>query len=204
MLVAGFERLFAGRSDMIVGGDFFWYPVKGQPSTVVAADAMVIVALPQPVDLFSIGSYRQWEHGGHPALAVEVLSPSNTWTEMARKRRFYDEHGVDEYWVFEPRDATFEVWVREAGRLAMAADPTSGWVSPATGVHVRVDGSDLIVHDPDGRRRWLTPAQEAARADSEAARADSEAARADSEAARADELAAQVAVLQARLDSGAS
>ena len=31
-LVAGFERLYAGRTDIIVGGDFFWYPVQGQPA----------------------------------------------------------------------------------------------------------------------------------------------------------------------------
>lgn len=198
-LVAGFERLYAGRTDIIVGGDFFWYPVQGQPATVVAADAMVVVQVPHPLDIFTIGSYRQWEHGGHPALAVEVLSPSNSWAEMARKRRFYDQHGVDEYWVFDPQDGTLEVWVRSATRLTEAADPARGWVSPTTGVHVRVDGTELVVHDPDGIRRWLAPAQEAARADSEAARADSEAARAEAASARAAALEAQLIELRSQL-----
>ena len=27
MLVYGFERVFRGRDDMLVGGDFFWYPI---------------------------------------------------------------------------------------------------------------------------------------------------------------------------------
>ena len=78
-------------------------------------------------------------------LAVEVLSPSNSWAEMARKRRFYDQHGVDEYWVFDPQDGTLEVWVRSATRLTEAADPARGWVSPTTGVHVRVDGTELVL-----------------------------------------------------------
>lgn len=191
-LVLGFERIYAGRTDVIVGGDFFWYPVKGDPSTVVAADAMVIVQVPEPLDIFTIGSYRQWEHGGHPTLAVEVLSPSNSWAEMARKRRFYDRHGVDEYWVFDPRDGTLEVWVRDGEHLTEVPDPAGGWVSPTTGVHVHVDGTELVVHDLDGRRRWLTPAQEGERGDAESARA-------EAESARAAELEARLAELQARI-----
>ena len=199
-LVYGFERLFSGRPDMIVGGDFFWYPVQGEPKIVVAADAMVIVGVEVPLDIFTVGSYRQWQQGGHPALAVEVLSPSNTWSEMTRKRLFYDQHGVDEYWVFEPHDGTLEVWVRAAGRLVAVDNPADGWVSPTTGVHVRVEGIDLIIHDSDGIRRWLAAADEGAHLDAETARADAEAARADTEAARANAEAARANALQARLD----
>lgn len=188
MLVAGFERIFAGRTDMIVGGDFFWYPVQGDPKVVVAADAMVIVGVEVPLDILTVGSYRQWQQGGHPALAVEVLSPSNTYSEMTRKRLFYEHHGVDEYWVFEPQAGTLEVWVREAGHLVAVLNPATGWVSPTTGVHVRVEGIDLIVHDADGMRRWLTAAEEGVHTDGETARANAEAARADALQARLDEL----------------
>lgn len=188
MLVYGFERVFRGRDDMLVGGDFFWYPVKGKVATVVAADVMVVVELPGPFDMYTSGSYRQWEHGGHPALAVEVLSPSNTYSEMTRKRLFYDHHGVDEYWVFEPQAGTLEVWVREAGHLVAVLDPAAGWVSPTTGVHVRVEGVDLIVHDADGMRRWLTAAEEGVYTDGETARANAETARANALQARLDEL----------------
>ena len=193
MLVSGFERIFAGRSDMIVGGDFFWYPVQGEPKIVVAADAMVIVGVEVPLDIYSVGSYRQWQQGGHPALAVEVLSPSNTWSEMTRKRLFYDKHGVDEYWVFEPSDGTFEVWVRDEGRLVAVANPANGWVSPTTEVHVRVEGSELIVHDSNGIRRWLTTAEEGALLDVETARANEATARADALQARLDALTSAAA-----------
>lgn len=96
-LVLGFERLYSGRDDVFVGADQFWYPVKGEPKIVAAPDTMVVVGLPVRPTLREIGSYRQWEHGGHVALAIEVLSPSNTWAEMVRKRQFYDRHGVDEH-----------------------------------------------------------------------------------------------------------
>ena len=47
-LVHGFERLFHGRPDVFVGGDFFWYPVEGQPTIVQAPDVTVIAGLPGP------------------------------------------------------------------------------------------------------------------------------------------------------------
>ena len=53
---------------------------------------------------------------------------------------------------------------------------------------VRVEGIDLIVHDSDGMRRWLTGAEEGAHTDGETARANAETARADALQRRLDEL----------------
>ena len=45
-----------------------------------------------------------------PDLAVEVLSPSNTKAEMARKRREYFEAGVRLVWEVDPRSRTVAVY----------------------------------------------------------------------------------------------
>ena len=198
-LVLGFERLYSGRDDVFVGADQFWYPVKGEPKIVAAPDTMVVVGLPVKPTLREIGSYRQWEHGGHVALAIEVLSPSNTWAEMVRKRQFYDRHGVDEYWVFDPAAGALEVWVREADALSERAVPETGLVSPTSGVLLKVVAGELAVHDPGGGRRWLSPLDEVARAEHGAARAEHEAARAEHEAARADAAERRLSELEARL-----
>lgn len=184
LLVCGFRRLYGDRPDMFVDGDFFWYPVQGEPSTVAVPDVTIIDQLVSPIDVTTMGSYRQWIFGGRVLLAIEVLSPSNTWAEMARKLNFYQRHGVQEYWVFDPADGALEVHVREGGELRKLGDPASGLISATTGVHVHVEGKDLVVADPDGRR-WLSPEDEAARADALAARADA--------------LAAEVATLRQRL-----
>lgn len=191
-LVMGFERLYAHDSNVLVGGDFFWYPVKGEPKIVVAPDVMVVRGTPK----VELRSYRQFEHGGQPALAVEVLSHNNTWAEMARKHTFYQRHGVLEYWVFDPLDGALQVFLREGDEFVSLDNPAGGFVSPTTGVQVHVEGVDLVVHDPEGGRQWLTPAEEmelgraateSARA--ETARANEETARANEEAARAEQLA---------------
>jgi len=41
---------------------------------------------------------------GAPDLVVEILSPSNTVFEMAEKRDLYENAGVREYWVVNPKD----------------------------------------------------------------------------------------------------
>ena len=45
-----------------------------------------------------------------PTLAVEVLSPSNTKKEMARKLRNYFEAGVELVWYVDPSDRTVRVY----------------------------------------------------------------------------------------------
>lgn len=164
-LVLGFQRLYAGRTDVLVGGDNFWYPVRGQPSVVVEPDTMVVVGLSAPPDIRTMGSYRQWEHGGRVGLVIEVLSPSNTWAEMVRKRQFYDRYGVDEYWAFDPATGALEIWVRDGEGLCAQALADEAFTSPATGVLVSVIDGELAVRDPDGVRRWLTPVEEVTRAE---------------------------------------
>lgn len=198
-LILGFQRRYAGRPDVLVAGDAFWYPVRGEPKVVLAPDTLVVVDLPAPPDFRVMGSYRQFEFGGHVALVVEVLSPSNTWAEMVRKRQFYDRHGADEYWAFDPDHGALEVWVRQGDALVELPVPEEGIVSPATGVTVRLIDGMLAVFDAGSDRRWLFPLDEAMRAEAERERAEAERERADAERERADAAAARVAQLEARL-----
>ena len=48
---------------------------------------------------------------GAPDLIIEVLSPGNTQHEMNRKYDLYQEAGVKEYWLIEPKDKAIFVYV---------------------------------------------------------------------------------------------
>jgi len=201
-LVMGFDCLYADQPDVLVGGDFFWYPVEGDPKVVVAPDVLVVKGTPK----VELRSYRQWEHGGFPVLAVEVLSHSNTWADMARKLAFYQRFGTQEYWVYDPLDGAFEVYLRDGDEFRPVVDPGAGYVSPVTGVRVCVEGTELVVTDPDGQHRWLTPTQEMQRASAQSARADEQSAlaerltvQANDAARRATEAEYETATLRAEL-----
>jgi Uma2 family endonuclease len=58
-------------------------------------------------DLIFIRAERLHLYQGHvvfgpPDLVIEILSPSTRGVDEGKKRRFYAEAGVPEYWIFDP------------------------------------------------------------------------------------------------------
>lgn len=68
--------------------------------TVVQPDAFVVC---DPVKLVDEGVR------GAPDFIVEVLSPGTAMKDQSEKRKLYEAHRVDEYWIVNPD--TFEVFV---------------------------------------------------------------------------------------------
>jgi Uma2 family endonuclease len=195
MLINGFDRQYADDPMVLVGGDCFWYPVEGKPSVCVSPDVVVVFETPKVLQ----PSIRTWAHGGHVRFVVEVTSPSNSYIEMRRKREFYDRHGVDEYWVFDPDSGGLEVWMRNTDGLDPVIRPERGWQSPLLGVSVSVVDGELVVTSPTGRV-WLNSTEEArliAELEASTARAEASAAQAMARAEAAEHRARQ---LEAELD----
>ena len=95
----GLARAFAAQPDVFVAGDLLWYPVEGRPDICAAPDAMRRDRAAQGYR----GCYKQWEEGGiAPQVVFEVLSPNNRPAEMGRKLEFYEQYGVDEYYIYDP------------------------------------------------------------------------------------------------------
>jgi Uma2 family endonuclease len=51
-----------------------------------------------------------------PDLVVEVVSPGDTWTEVAEKVRDWLDHGTRVVWIVDPDTRTVEIW-RADGRV---------------------------------------------------------------------------------------
>ena len=148
-LEGGFEALFRDREDVFVAGDLFWYPVEGRPDIRMAPDVMIVFGRPKG----DRPSYMQWEEENiAPQVVFEVLSPSNSLLEMAKKLEFYDRYGVEEYYLYDPETGDFTGWIRgEDGRLRVI-DEIQGWVSPRLGVRFEIEDGELRVTRPDGQR----------------------------------------------------
>jgi hypothetical protein len=144
-IVGELRELFVGQQ-VFIAGDLFWYPVKGEPKTVQAPDALVAFGRPAGYR----GSYKQWEEGGvAPQVVFEILSPSNTREEMADKLKFYQAHGVEEYYVLNPYKHTAMGWVRVEGEYQHVY-PIGNYVSPRLGIRFEENG-ELRIFTPDGR-----------------------------------------------------
>ncbi|MGA2700446.1 MAG: Uma2 family endonuclease [Isosphaeraceae bacterium] len=152
----GLEKVFRDRPDVFVAGDLLWYPVEGQPETRQAPDAMVVFGRPKG----DRGSYMQWVEGGiAPQVVFEILSPGNRYRykQSIKKFDFYQRHGVEEFYVYNPESFELDGWKRSAENLEEILE-MNGWVSPRLGVRFDRSQGELILIDPEGQR-FLTYAE---------------------------------------------
>jgi Uma2 family endonuclease len=70
-------------------------------------------------------------------LTVEVLSPSSRRRDRVEKRRLYQEHGVNAYWIVDPEAQLVEVWHPGDDRPEIATESLT-W-------RARADAPELVV-----------------------------------------------------------
>ena len=103
----GLDSLLRHNPEVFVAGDLLWYPVEGKPKIRTAPDTMVAFGRPKGYR----GSYKQWEEEGiAPQVVFEVLSPGNRAGDVIRKFQFYEQYGVEEFYVYDPDRGTLEGW----------------------------------------------------------------------------------------------
>ncbi|MEC4806461.1 MAG: Uma2 family endonuclease [Jaaginema sp. PMC 1080.18] len=181
------EVLFADNPDVFVAGDLLWYPVEGQPKIRIAPDAMVIFGRPKG----DRGSYRQWEENNIvPQVVFEILSPGNRPQEMAKKQQFYDNYGVEEYYIYDP-DRNNLNGLRRVGDRLQVIEEMNNWTSPRLGIRFVLTPETLELYRPDNRK-FLTTQELEQRAEEFQQQAQQERLRAEQERERAERLAAQL------------
>jgi Uma2 family endonuclease len=191
VLQQNLEWLFADHPTVFVAGDLLWYPIEGDNKTRSAPDVMVVLGRPKGYR----GSYKQWLEGGiAPQVVFEILSPGNTKVEMNRKLLFYDRHGVQEYYLYDPTQNVLSGWLRGEDYLDVI-DPIANWVSPRLGIRFDISGPELQVYRPDGNRflSYVEIAQQLQQANQRIEQAETQATHAEDRATQAELLATRLA-----------
>jgi Uma2 family endonuclease len=156
------NSLFKDDPNVFIAADLLWYPIEGDNKTRTAPDIMVVFGRRKG----DRGSYQQWNEGGiAPQVVFEILSPGDRAGKMFRKFHFYEQHGVEEYYIYDPDPNSLEGVVRRDGALEDVPE-MNGWVSPRLGIRFDMDGEELVIYYPDGRR-FLTFEELARLADEE-------------------------------------
>jgi Uma2 family endonuclease len=141
------DWLFAQDPQVFIAGDLFWYPVEGRPDIVTAPDVLVVFGRPKG----DRGSYKQWEENNiAPQVVFEILSPSNSKTEMEKKLIFYDRYGVVEYYIYDPDRQQLEGWLRGDNDSLENIPTIFNWVSPRLGIRFEQSEQELKLYRPDG------------------------------------------------------
>ncbi len=159
LIKENFEIFYATDMNVFIAGDLLWYPIEGDNKTRLAPDIMIVFGRPKG----DRGSYQQWKEGGiAPQIAFEILSPSNFAPEMEEKRVFYETHGVEEYYSYDPDRFRLKGWIRQNDRL-VAIPEMEGWVSPRMQIRFELNQGELELYRPDGQK-FLTSVELEAKA----------------------------------------
>jgi Uma2 family endonuclease len=209
-IFGGIEAIYLDNPNVFVAINLLWYPVERERTIRIGPDVLVAFGRPKG----DRGSYMQWEEGDiAPQVVFEVLAPGNRPGEMRRKFLFYQQYGIEEYYIYDPDDGSLEGW-RRAGNRLRKIRKMAGFVSPRLDIRFKPGtGPDsLRIFGPDGKK-FLTFAElgqksqtleriaqvERQRADEERQRADEERQRADEEHQRAEAAAQRAERMAARL-----
>ena len=195
------EILWTAIPDVFIAADLLWYPlqVPKPPAPSQAPDVMVVFGRPKG----ERRSYRQWEENDIPPQVVwEILSESNKTAtgqrEMKRKLVFYQQYGVEEYYIYDPEEVKLEGWQRQGSKLVPIAS-MSDWVSPRLQIRFAwQEGEELVLYRPDGGK-FLSSVELEEQLLRQKQRADQEQQRADQEQQRADQAEAAMKALLERL-----
>ncbi len=194
MIKENLEIWYAAMTQVFIAGDLLWYPIEGDNTTCLAPDIMVAFG-PGKGDR---GSYQQWkENNIPPQIGFEILSPTNYAPEMELKRQFYETHGIEEYYSFDPDRLRLKGWLRADDRLIAIPD-MNGWVSPRLQIRFAQVNGELEIYRPDGRK-FLTSIeldglaqQQALRAEQQRLIAQEQQQRAEEQQQRADRAESEV------------
>lgn len=141
------DWLFAKDEQVFVAGDLRWYPIENDNKKRQAPDVMVVFGRPKG----DRGSYQQWkEENIAPQVVFEILSPGNTQAEMNRKLLFYEHHGVEEYYIYDPDKNDFSGLLRNNQTLEVIEE-IEHWVSPRLRIRFELAAPELIIYHPDGQ-----------------------------------------------------
>ncbi|NEU75163.1 Uma2 family endonuclease [Hassallia byssoidea VB512170] len=189
------EILFALQDNVFVAGNLLWYAVQGDVKVRQAPDAMVVFGRPKG----KRGSYKQWEEDNIPPQVVfEILSPGNKTKDMANKLLFYQRHGVEEYYIYDPQTNELTGLLREQDNLEVIEE-INNWVSPRLEIRFELTPNTLEIFSPSGRR-FLTSVELDQIREHERQRAEHERQRAEHEHQRAEQERQEKEAAQLQLE----
>ncbi|MCC2668427.1 MAG: hypothetical protein K0Q72_898 [Armatimonadetes bacterium] len=152
-LQGSLDHLLGDDRDVFLASDLTWYPVEGYPvegqsARCAVPDVMLVFGRPKG-DRDAHIQHR--EDGISPQVVFEVVSPEDRLSAILRKLQFYQEFGVEEYYLYDPTRRLLDGYLREGNRFTEIPD-MDGWVSPRLEIRFAFSNGELELI---GRERTL-------------------------------------------------
>ena len=177
---------FAGRPDVYVASQMFFYYEQGNPAA--HRDPDVLVARGVRGNHFR-HSFRLWEERVLPCTLFEMASEKTWRSDVEEKGPLYERLGIPEFFLFDPEgvylDPVFRGFRLRARRYVPIRPDSDGClVSRRLGLKFRPEGGVLRVFNATTGEPLLTPAERADQQQQRADAAEAELARLRAELAR--------------------
>ncbi|MBF2086148.1 Uma2 family endonuclease [Thermoleptolyngbya sp. C42_A2020_037] len=181
------RQYLEGQQATVLANQFMYY-AQGYPKLRVAPDVMVIFGVaPGGRD-----NYKIWEEGQVPSVIFEMTSKGTQAQDQVFKRTLYEQLGVREYWLFDPRGEWIDGQLQGYRLHNDTYEPITDGRSDPLKLRLEIDGQLIAFYREDTGEKLLIPGELAQALRTEAqARQDAE--------ARAQELEAEVESLRSRL-----
>ncbi|AFY82735.1 Uma2 family endonuclease [Oscillatoria acuminata] len=173
------RQYLIGRQATVLGDQFLYY-CQGNPRLRVAPDVMVIFN----VEPGGRDNYKVWEEGQVPWVIFEMTSPSTRNQDMDHKKTLYEQLGVEEYWLFDPRGEWISEQLQGYRLNNKEYQAIADNYSTALGLQLTVEGKLIAFYRGDTGERLLMPEEMRVALQQERERADRERDRAEALAAK--------------------
>jgi Uma2 family endonuclease len=151
-IFSSLTQYLMGQQALVLSNQFLFYS-QGYPKLRVAPDVMVIF------DVAPGGrpNYKIWEEGQVPRVIFEITSPSTRRQDQGLKYDLYEQLGVAEYWLFDPKGE----WIPERlqgyqlhrGIYELIEDN----ISQALQLELKIEGQYIGFYRLDNQVKLLAP-----------------------------------------------
>ncbi|MCP4111799.1 MAG: Uma2 family endonuclease [Desulfobacteraceae bacterium] len=168
--VDALRAYFEAEPEVYVSGDLLIYYERyrpGIPAKSVAPDVFVVFGIPK----HDRRSYKLWEEGKSPDVAIEIASESN-WKKDIENIELYRRLGVGEYFLYDPTGDCFDPVLQgyrldKKGfyrriRLGKLPGGVRKLESRFLGLELHLESGRLRIYDPVKREYLLTYSEEKA------------------------------------------
>ncbi|MEL6166346.1 MAG: Uma2 family endonuclease [Cyanobacteria bacterium J06628_3] len=188
------KQYLANRQATVLADQFLYYS-QGFPKLRVAPDVMVIFDVPPG----GRDNYKLWEEGQVPSVIFEMTSAGTQDKDQVFKKMLYEQLGVKEYWLFDPKGEWIEEKLRGYRLQGEIYQPITDSRSEPLELRLQIEGSIIGFYREDTGEKLLIPDEFAEALQQEVVARKQAESQVEQERQRAEEAEAQLEQLKAKL-----
>ncbi len=188
------KQYLANRQATVLGDQFLYYS-QGFPRLRVAPDVMVIFDVaPGGRD-----NYKLWEEGQIPSVIFEMTSGGTQDKDQIFKKTLYEQLGVKEYWLFDPKGEWIEEKLRGYRLRGEIYESITDSRSEPLQLRLQIEGRLIGFYREDNGEKLLIPDELAAALQQEVVARQQAEEQVEQQRQRAEQAEAEVEQLKAKL-----